>query len=240
MTAVATGSRGGNRTRRRGLVSRSHWLRDLPWWVLPLLGLAVVLLIAKGIVVLAERQAWLLAVIGCVFAVAVGYAVRRVRWRGRALVARPAWLSLSQIDHLGHQQFEETVRDLLRRDGIRAHRVGGAGDRGADVIGSDAWGRRVVVQCKHTTVGGKVGDQVLQVVSGTARPIHKADLALIITNGGFTRNALKNAPDYAVLLVDRQLLGRWAAGGEPLYELLGVVDPPSGRWRLKAKGLWNS
>ena len=230
VTAVARGGKGMGRRGSRAPLRPGGWTRDLPWWVLPLLGLAVALMLARGVAELAERPAWLFALVGCAVLLAVGWALRYGRRSGRPAV-ESAWISLPQIDVLGHRQFEEIVRDLLRRDGIRAHCVGGAGDRGADVIGSDAWGRTVVVQCKHTTVGAKVGDQVLQVVSGTARPIHQADLALVVTNGGFTRNAVKNAPDYAVLLVDRQLLGRWAAGEESLYRLLGVGAPAAGRWR---------
>ncbi|MGW4382967.1 restriction endonuclease [Kitasatospora sp. NPDC004531] len=200
--------------------------------MLPLLGLALVLLLMKGLAVLVARVGWPIFMTGGALAVtAATVVVRSLRQRRHAPVQGPAGLSLLEIDSRGHRQFEETVCRALQRDGIRAERVGGAGDRGADVIGIDAWGRRVVVQCKHTTVAAKVGDQVLQVVSGTARPIHRADLAVIVTNGGFTRNALKNASDYRIHLVDRQLLERWVTGGEPLYKLISVSAPVSrGCW----------
>lgn len=225
------GNRAGGRPHRRGF--GKDWAAALPWWVLPLLGLALVLLLMKGLAVLVARAGWPILLGGGALAVTAAAAVvRGLRQRRHALVQGPAGLSLPEIDSLGHRQFEEAVCGLLQRDGVRAERVGGAGDQGADVIGIDAWGRRVVVQCKHTTVAAKVGDQVLQVVSGTARPIHRADLAVVVTNGGFTRNALKNASDYGTLLVDRQLLERWATGGESLYKLLGVGAPaPRGRWR---------
>ncbi|MZE50072.1 restriction endonuclease, partial [Streptomyces sp. SID5770] len=49
------------------------------------------------------------------------------------------------LDSLHHTEFEEAVRDLMRRDDVRdAVRVGGAGDNGADVKGTDPVGRRWV------------------------------------------------------------------------------------------------
>ncbi|MFF2140999.1 restriction endonuclease, partial [Streptomyces sp. NPDC058193] len=38
------------------------------------------------------------------------------------------------IDRLAPDAFEYAVRDLLQRDGCRARKVGGANDRGVDVL----------------------------------------------------------------------------------------------------------
>nr|WP_329449125.1 restriction endonuclease [Streptomyces sp. NBC_01426] len=72
---------------------------------------------------------------------ASGWAARR---------RRPEGWDIRFLDGLHHRQFEEAVRDLMRRDGVLdAVRVGGAGDNGADVKGTDPAGRRWVIQCKH-------------------------------------------------------------------------------------------
>lgn len=84
---------------------------------------------------------------------------------------------------------------LLVRDGLAARHVGQRGDKAADVIALDhATRRTVVVQCKHTTTDAKVGTRVIYEVNGTAGPAHGADLAVVATNGGFTRDARTRRP----------------------------------------------
>ncbi|MER7666371.1 restriction endonuclease [Streptomyces sp. NPDC096193] len=68
-------------------------------------------------------------------------------------------ITLAEIDALDDQEFEIALRDLLIRDGWAARRVGREGDQAADVIGQNAQLGRIVVQAKHTKVGGKVGSQ---------------------------------------------------------------------------------
>ncbi|AJT70173.1 hypothetical protein T261_8581 [Streptomyces lydicus] len=50
---------------------------------------------------------------------------------------------------------------------------------------------RIVLQAKHTNVGGKVGSAVMYQVKGTAGPVHSrgADTAVAVTHGFFTRDA---------------------------------------------------
>ena len=118
--------------------------------------------------------------------------------------------------------FELATRDLLIRDGMSARHVGQAGDQAADVIALDRAGRRVVVQCKHTSVGGRIGARVMYEVNGTAGPVHGADFAVVVTNGMFTKDARAFADRHRIGLVDRVLLERWAARGESLAELLNL------------------
>ncbi|MEU5227576.1 restriction endonuclease [Streptomyces toyocaensis] len=63
---------------------------------------------------------------------------------------------------------------------------GTAGDQAADVIGRHAQRGRIVLQAKHTTVGGKADSELMYQVKGTAGPVNKADVAAVVTNGGFT------------------------------------------------------
>jgi len=131
-------------------------------------------------------------------------------------------ITLADIDAMDDQAFEFALRDLLIRDGWSARKVGRKGDQAADVIGDHPQRGRIVVQAKHTRVGGKVGSSVMYAVKGTAGPVHKADHAVVVTNGAFTRDAMTWGDRHGVHWVDREKLQRWAESGAALHELLGV------------------
>ncbi|MFX4294818.1 restriction endonuclease [Streptomyces bohaiensis] len=155
---------------------------------------------------------------------------RRVSPRRAPAVGGSGGDALSMLDALHHARFEEAVRDMLRRDGCRdAVRVGGAGDLGADVKATDPFGRRWVVQCKHRRrglAGSPVGTPDFQILNGTARQVHGADVAVIVTNGRVTAPAAVFAGRQRLHVVDRRVLGAWATGSRPLWELLPAVPPP--------------
>ncbi|MGY0021078.1 restriction endonuclease [Streptomyces sp. cg35] len=138
--------------------------------------------------------------------------------------------ALSQLDRLHHREFEYAVRDLMLRDGCTdAKQVGGAGDNGADVLATDPLGRRWVIQCKHRKAGAEgsaVGTPDLQRLNGTARPLHHADVVVLVTNGRFSSKCPPLAQQLSIALVDRQVLAAWAAGSRPLWEVLPKVPPP--------------
>lgn len=151
---------------------------------------------------------------------------QRRRWEERR--ARGVRVSLEEIDALHHREFEFVVRDLMRRDGFEAERVGGAHDDVCDVRGVDADGRIWVVQCKHKRDGweGKaIGVEVLQRLAGTATTVHGARFALIVTNGRFTVSAVERSETYGVHLIDRGRLELWAAEDRPLWTVLEGVKP---------------
>lgn len=163
----------------------------------------------------------------------------------RRAAARLATLTfaMAELDRLTPKEFELATRDLLIRDGMNARHVGQAGDQAADVIALDRSGRRVVVQCKHTAVGGRVGARVMYEVNGTAGPAHRADFAVVVTNGMFTKDARAFAERHKIGLVDRALLERWASRGESLGELLHLsaygryAQVP--RWKLLVRRIEN-
>ncbi len=98
---------------------------------------------------------------------------RRQQKTWEAVRARGLSYQLREPDALHHAQFEEAIRELMRRDGCDAIRVGGGGDLGADVKATDPYGRLWVIQCKHRRnglAGSAVGTPDLQVLNGTARP----------------------------------------------------------------------
>ncbi|MEU0649947.1 restriction endonuclease [Streptomyces umbrinus] len=153
---------------------------------------------------------------------------QRARWA--QVQARGLRYALPQLDALHHREFEQAVRELMLRDGCRdAAQVGGGGDLGADVKATDPFGRRWVIQCKHRRGGDRgpaVGTPDLQVLNGTARPVHRADVVVLVTNGRVTKPGVAFAKTQRLHLVDRRLLGTWAAGSRPLWELLRAVPPP--------------
>lgn len=166
----------------------------------------------------AARASPLLAFVGGLAVLGAGCAVAARRVRGRISMrsqirgATGLTLTLSVIDQLAPRDFELAIRDLMLRDGISARHVGRAGDKAADVIGTGGEGGVYLAQCKHTTVGGKVGVRVIYEVNGTARPVHGADIALVVTNGAFSTGAREQARDFGIQLIDRTALSQWAAG----------------------------
>ncbi|MFJ7134416.1 restriction endonuclease [Streptomyces fungicidicus] len=153
---------------------------------------------------------------------------QRAQWQ--RVRTRALRYGLTQLDALTHRQFEHAIRDLMHRDGCAdAAQVGGRGDLGADVKATDPYGRRWVIQCKHRRNGDRgaaVGTPDLQVLNGTGRPVHRADVVVMVTNGRITRPGRAFARQQRLHLVDRQVLAQWAAGSRPLWELLGAVPPP--------------
>ncbi|GAA1553090.1 restriction endonuclease [Streptomyces globosus] len=143
---------------------------------------------------------------------------------------QPEGWDILYLDRLHHGEFEDAVRDLLIRDGASgAVRVGGAGDNGADVKATDPVGRRWVIQCKHRRDGirgAAVGTPDLHVLNGTGRPVHQGDVVVLVTNGRFTAPAREFARSQNLHLVDRELLGVWAAGPRPLWTLLARLPAP--------------
>ncbi|MFE6779782.1 restriction endonuclease [Streptomyces sp. NPDC057702] len=174
---------------------------------------------------------WVAVVLAVVAAGAGGVVLWRVRERAAWARARAGGLrlSLAELDALHHSEFETVVRDLMRRDGCRAERVGGRGDDACDVKAVDPAGRVWAIQCKHRRDGERgaaVGVGVLQQVNGTARQVHGADVAVVLTNGRFSAPAIPWGRTHHIHLVDRRRLGDWAAGSRPLWELVAPVPPP--------------
>ncbi|RPK88900.1 MULTISPECIES: restriction endonuclease [Streptomyces] len=122
------------------------------------------------------------------------------------------------VDHaeLDPYAFEEAVAELCRRDGCPdAEVVGGAGDLGADVLATTPDGRRLVVQCKRYGPENRAGSQDLQRFGGTCYAVHEADIALVVSTGGFTEPALDYAEQCAILCYGPEELAAWSEGGAP-------------------------
>ncbi|MFC8520793.1 restriction endonuclease [Streptomyces sp. NPDC057257] len=112
-------------------------------------------------------------------------------------------------------EFEDAIAYLCRRDGCtQAHRSGGAGDLGADVIATAPDGRRIVIQCKRYGTK-RVGSQDLQRFGGTCYTVHRAQIAAVVTTSGFTKPAADYARSMGIHLYDQHALAAWATRTGP-------------------------
>ncbi|MCX5415155.1 restriction endonuclease [Streptomyces sp. NBC_00059] len=125
--------------------------------------------------------------------------------------------------------FEEAVAALCRRDGcLDAEVVGGAGDLGADVVGTTPDGRRLVVQCKRYTRDNKVGSQDLQRFGGTCYAVHGAEAAVVVTTGEFTDPALEYAERCGIVCIGLDGLTAWSEGAAPPWYASASVQAAEG------------
>ncbi|RJL32490.1 restriction endonuclease [Bailinhaonella thermotolerans] len=172
--------------------------------------LAVVFLLPLGAEALARlaRSSWApAAVAAAVLGAPAGAAVWAAR-RGRARYRREV-LRRARIDALTPRGFEDLAAELLRRDGFRGVRtVGGAGDRGVDVVGTAPDGTRYAVQCKHYS--RPVGPGAVRDFIGAlhARP-YRGHQGVLLTSNHLTESALETAREQRLIVIDRDRLADW-------------------------------
>ncbi|WBB58798.1 restriction endonuclease [Streptomyces sp. WMMC500] len=168
------------------------------------------------------------------------YGIWRTRRTARARRIRAAMVAklripLTDLDTMGDKAFEFALRDLLIRDGWTARVVGRKGDQAADVIGDHERRGRIVLQAKHTRVGNKVGSSVMYQVKGTARPVHRADNAVVVTNADFTRDAKVWGDRHRIHWTNRDRLQAWAELGTPLHDVLHLPERRKRRRRRRGE-----
>ncbi|GIF04221.1 restriction endonuclease [Actinoplanes siamensis] len=129
-------------------------------------------------------------------------------WHGERRRIAEHEREVAVTDGMSGTQFEHFTARLMRASGFRGVRVvGGSGDLGADVLAYTPDGRRIVVQCKR--LAGSLGSPHVQKFAGTARDIHGADVALLVTTGRPTAQAREVALRCRITLIDRPELARW-------------------------------
>lgn len=155
-------------------------------------------------------------------------------WRKIKKVAPcPIDLSLSDVDKLGNgdtyekgRQFEEYISQLYRVMGYDAKTTtqlrlegklppsiqgtGGSGEQGVDVVVSvfdekSGKERRIIIQCKHYSQ--KVENKAVQEIH-TAKAMYDGELAVVITNNYFTKQAQNLAAVNGVKLINRDELAQ--------------------------------
>ncbi|MFD8718739.1 restriction endonuclease [Streptomyces sp. NPDC059629] len=132
---------------------------------------------------------------------------------------RPAVGVMAAMDAMNGRTFERHIAKLLIRDGCTNVVVqGGHGDRGVDIIGLTADGRRLVVQCKRFAPYLNITSPDVQKFIGAAKVLYSADVAIYVATCPFTAAALDIAAEAGITAVHRGKLEDWSAG-EPLRVL---------------------
>ncbi|MFG2845977.1 restriction endonuclease [Kitasatospora sp. NPDC048296] len=147
--------------------------------------------------------------------------------RREAFAATDCSISQAELESLDGDALERLTARLLQRDGLVLVRAGGGpGDQGVDLIALTPGDVRIAVQCKFRQ-RRPIGPEVVYVLNGTARDLHDARIAVVVTNQQFSDQAIQDARTLGVHLVDGHRLDLWATWGESLYDLIGHTVSPS-------------
>lgn len=124
--------------------------------------------------------------------------------------------TLERFQHMQPYEFEKAIAALAREDRRVAHaeQVGGANDRGADVLIQLRDGRRIMIQCKRYN-GHNVSSEDVVKTNGAYYDLHHCDAAVIVTTADFTRDAeeTNRRLGYRIRFIDGHALEQWANGG---------------------------
>lgn len=136
-------------------------------------------------------------------------------------------VTLRAIDAFSWQRFEQFIAALVEDEGCVMKRIsGGKGDQGIDVIGT-APTLSIGLQCKYSAdPGNKVTSPAIRLLNGDAKLVHKVDVAVAVSNQGFTKDAIDFAAEHGIHLIGREELRRWATWGDPLMSILGLPALP--------------
>ncbi|GAA1949354.1 restriction endonuclease [Kitasatospora viridis] len=183
-------------------------------WIALLVGAVILLLIVRTV---SEHPLGAAVLVVLLAGAAVGgYLVHQRQQQARFELRATHAYTLAEYHRMTATQFERALADLCRRDGCtRVKVVGGAGDLGADVIAMTPAGQRLVLQAKRYAPSTKVGSGDMQKVGGTARQIHGADIAAVVTTSTFTRHALDYSRRLGIRTYDGTALAGWASRTGP-------------------------
>lgn len=110
--------------------------------------------------------------------------------------------NIHEIDKMSGSSFERYLEQFFKKRGWQVKRTGGQGDYGADLLLSSA-NRKVVVQAKRWQ--RNVGYEAIQ-QAYTSKDVYQCDEAWVITNSGFTEQAIDGARRLGVVLWNREKL----------------------------------
>jgi restriction system protein len=164
------------------------------------------LVVLAVLLLAAERDVWLGVVLGALLPVSVW-----VAWEGFTIPRNPR---LDYFLALTPQEFEEVVAELVVPLGYTDVRVvGGANDRGVDVLCRDREGRKVAIQCKRYRPANDVSSPEVQKFIGSM-VLYDADRGIIVTTSTFSAPAQQLARDQQIRLIDGAELSRMLARQE--------------------------
>ncbi|GLW59487.1 restriction endonuclease [Kitasatospora phosalacinea] len=147
--------------------------------------------------------------------------------RREAFAETEASLQVEQYARLNGPGLERLAARLLERDGLTVLRsAGGSGDQGVDVIGRLPSGELVAIQSKYRHQKS-VEAEIVYALNGSARQLHGASHAVVLTNTKFTDQARRDAERLDIWLVDGDALTAWATWGDTLYDVTGIPEAPA-------------
>lgn len=165
------------------------------------------LLVLGAVAAVGNLDIWLGFLLGALLPVSVW-----VAWEGFAI---PRNARLDYFLALTPREFEEVVARLIVPLGYTDIRVvGGAADRGVDVLCRDRQGRKVAIQCKRYQPTNEVSSSQVQTFMG-GMVAHEAERGIIVTTSSFSGPARDLARDQGIRLIDGSELTRILARQEP-------------------------
>jgi len=111
---------------------------------------------------------------------------------------------VTDTDHMSGREFEIYLKNLFEKAGCKVRLLQGYKDHGADLIVTDKRNKRYAVQAKKLKsgrVGAKVIGEPLRAMN-----YYKCDVAMIVTNQNFTKQAKEEAKIANVVLWNREEL----------------------------------
>lgn len=118
-------------------------------------------------------------------------------------IGENAITDLSTIDNMDGHEFERFCASLLIKKGYSNVQVTQAGgDFGVDVL-AEKDGVKYAIQCK--CYSSDLGNKCVQ-EAYTGRDYYKSNVAVVLTNRGFTKSAIETAKAVGVILWDRGML----------------------------------
>lgn len=136
-------------------------------------------------------------------------ATRPVRTYG-ATTSQPR---AQRLDDLSPREFERHVARIYEAMGFRVDVTSQSRDHGIDVIGrrpTEFGVEKIIVQCKHYPTG-VVGEAAVRDLIGAWREHPDAQIAVIVTSGRFSQDAIAFAQRHRVSLRDQSDLKHMAA-----------------------------
>lgn len=125
--------------------------------------------------------------------------------------------TMEQLDSMEGHQFEYAVADLLMHSGYRDVKVTqGSGDYGVDILARK--GKiRYAIQCKRYS--GSVGVKAIQ-EAATGAEFYHYEMAAVITNSHYTKQAINLAQSIGVRLWDGAFIEELIENYDPEYDEL--------------------
>jgi HJR/Mrr/RecB family endonuclease len=122
--------------------------------------------------------------------------------------------TIEQVDKMTGRNFENLVFLLLENQGYKVEALKGANDYGIDMVAVKD-GERIAVQVKRSKY--KIPRGPIAETRGSLE-VQKCTRGMLVTNNGFTKNALHFASTVATncILIDRPIIIEWldqARGG---------------------------